>query len=96
MSTQSTSLRWLDFEMDSFFGPLLDVPGEENKFRKVRFARPSVMDDAVELKSLQETGQEQWPARMAGLPDSESNSDLSIEARRVERIVPLRAPKEGE
>ena len=89
-------MRWLDFEFDLNFGPLLVLTEEEDKFRRMRFGNSSVMEDAVETKSIQETGQEQRPARMAGLPDSDSTQlDKSIEAWRVARIASLRTSEEG-
>jgi hypothetical protein len=43
------------------------------KCRSTESSRPSVMEDArAEVFQIQETGQDQWPARMAGLTSLES------------------------
>lgn len=88
-------MRWLDFELDEVFGPLLVVAAMEDvKIRRQGFGTPSVMDDAVP-NTIQETGQGQRPARMVGLPDSDSYLGLGQEAQSEGRIAGLRT-LEGE
>jgi hypothetical protein len=81
-------ITWKDFVLDGDKGPLLNVPGWKEGFqpatvrvspygqdcREKRLGGgASVMDDA---KQIQETGQEQRLARMAGLSDSESKTGM--------------------
>lgn len=62
-------ITWKDFIIDHEIGPfLLDV---ENSCREERSGDPSVMDDAIRGQ-IQETGQEQSPARMVGASSLDS------------------------
>lgn len=65
---------WKDFVLDDVIGPSLVVGGEEEQLgqscRKANTGILSVQDDAE--GTIQETGQGQRPARMAGLSSLDS------------------------
>jgi len=89
-------ITWKDFIFDEVIGPYLDV---DLSCRKAKLGDPCIREDATGKKetpesvSIQETGQEQRPARMVGLSSSEDtqsameggrdNRDL-LRRRRVE------------
>lgn len=61
---------WKDFVLDDFFGPTLFFEGETTKVcrtsgKETRMGASGVMEDAG--PKIQETRQEQRPARMVGL-----------------------------
>ncbi len=74
---------WKDFILDDEFGPTLLVNEKRGELtkegltgvcdREVSRAVEKHQDDA-RAKKIQETGQEQRPARMVGLPSSESSA----------------------
>lgn len=82
---------WNDFLLDDVVGPYLVFEDEDLKCRKTPSGRPSVMEDAVgvtetrECVSIQETRQEQRPARMVGLSSLES-AQTGMDASRMGRI----------
>ncbi len=78
---------WKDFVLDDQVGPLLRFTEDALECRRTRLGSPSVMDDA--MVSIQETGQEQRPARMVGLPALDSQKS-SMEAGVGDRVQVLR------
>lgn len=86
-------IRWMDFVFDEV-GPLL----EDSDCRRTRLESSSVMDDARVKKpihfGIQETGQEQWPARMVGLASSDY-SPARTDAERTFHVDVLRPGEEG-
>lgn len=81
------SIKWKDFILDDEIGPFLAVDArEDEKCReKKRFGSPGVMDDAIG-KKIQETGQEQQPARMVGYSSLFSNTSPGMDASRNSQI----------
>ena len=63
---------WMDFVLDDRFGPLLSIQSEGRGAKEGADA-VSVMEDGGR-DTIQETGQEGWPARMAGDTSSEFNA----------------------
>ena len=91
---------WKDFVLDGAVGPLLTFPEEllelcDTECREKRLGSPSVMEDAIgtnempEGISIQETRQEQRPARMVGL-SSLDFVQTGKEASRSNRAQPSR------
>lgn len=70
-------MTWKDFVFDDVLGPLLVVP-TEGPIGCKKLGGLSIMEDAIgsnearDRASIQETGQEQRPARMVGLPHLDS------------------------
>ena len=79
---------WMDFVLDDVCGPLLDEELVRDAIvtvcRGKRVGGSSVMEDADEAKAvpIQETGQEQRLARMAGHSSLDSHSPTGTEAGR--------------
>ena len=88
-------ITWNDFVLDQETGPLLWVemdPGQEiSVCRRCQSGRPSVMEDAGDAVcvSIQETRQEQRPARMVGL-SSLDFARTGMEASRCDQTELLR------
>jgi hypothetical protein len=83
---------WKDFILDDVVGPILaDVGSKDDKdykvCRRTRLGSPSVMEDA-RGNTIQETGQEQRPARMAGLSslDSSTTAQTHTDVSRGDRV----------
>ena len=88
---------WKDFLLDDQVGPSLVIGEiEDLKCRRTRLGSPSIMDDAIGKHSggtecalqIQETGQEQRPARMAGfssLDSAQSDTEVSRGNRATSR-----------
>jgi len=79
---------WKDFILDENFGPILEVPGPEivlTSCRVSRLGRPKNQDDSN--GEIQETGQEQRPARMVGLSslDSQKSAESHMDVDRSDR-----------
>jgi hypothetical protein len=80
---------WKDFIFDDVLGPVLapsifesnDSETDLSSCRKERFGSPSVQEDAMGSVLIQETGQEQRPARMVGHSslDSTLNTQTHME-----------------
>lgn len=86
----STSIKWLDFEFDEV-GPFLQVGRNRGDSNSVR-------DDARQTspsQSIQETGQENVLARMAGQSSLESQSTHKTVRKEAENRSGIR-PEEGE
>jgi hypothetical protein len=82
-------IRWLDFAFDEVLGATLVVEDHGTQFgRRTRLGHPSIRKDA-HGESIQETGQEQMPARMAGFTSLESDPS-SMDAGREDRAQTLR------
>jgi hypothetical protein len=84
---------WKDFILDDVVGPILDVDFDDEKeiltsCRRKRIGSPSVMEDANGI--IQETRQEQRPARMVGLSNldspAEPHMEVSLGDRHVSRL----------
>lgn len=93
----SSRIRWLDFEWDSHLGPLLAQP--EQKFREAESRRGLIQEEARRRSNFQETGQGELPARMVGVPETDSKqerqSGRSREASTSTDPCALRMTKEG-
>jgi hypothetical protein len=83
---------WKDFVLDDFFGPSLLVDeieqNDQTSCRTRRCGHPSVMEDAI--GNIQETGQEQRPARMVGLSSLDSVQSGTEASRNVQPPLRLR------
>ena len=56
---------WKDFVLDDVVGPVLAfTPEQDESCREMRFGSTSIRNDVK--RAIQETGQEQRPARMVG------------------------------
>ncbi len=81
---------WKDFILDDVLGPHLVLPDEDRIRNTLGMGAQSIMEDAiVKSEDIRETGQEQQPARMAGLPSLDSNRS-SMEADRGQSSQRLR------
>lgn len=89
-------ITWKDFILDDVMGPSLSLPWdnrESKSCREERLGSPNVMEDEIGIKSsIQETGQEQRPARMVGLSsldsvetDTEVSRDDRANSKRQQR-----------
>ena len=81
-------IRWKDFVLDDVIGPSLILD-----FNECRETRPgsaqSVMEDAK--AHIQETRQEQRPARMVGLSSLDSSPfDMEVDRHGISRAVAAR------
>lgn len=86
-------VKWNDFVLDEEFGPTLDT--SDLDCRRMRLGRPSIRKDA-QANLIQETGQEQRPARMVGSSGSEyQNAPSDMEVRRNVRVLHLRRREDG-
>jgi hypothetical protein len=95
---------WKDFALDENFGPLLTFGDEETSSCRMekRLGSPAHKDcgtskkGASEYASIQETGQEQRPARMVGPSSLDSAHDTDTEVRGHDRAeISLRLRGEG-
>lgn len=87
---------WKDFVLDDVCGPLLmegpimslEVKVCRGKRLAGKNSMPNVMEDSTGEKAvlIQETGQEQRPARMVGLSDLDSISLAGMDAGRHDRL----------
>jgi hypothetical protein len=73
-------ITWKDFVFDDVMGPILM---DFESCRGTRLGSPSVMEDANGI--IQETGQEQRPARMVGLSNLDSKAQSHMEVSRGHR-----------
>lgn len=78
-------IQWMDFVFDDLIGPVLVMDGDSTDNRRKRFVNPSIMEDAnnkreaMDVASIQETGQEKRPARMVGLSGLDSaQNDMEV------------------
>ena len=94
---------WLDFILDNEIGPLLNMSAKDQQSRRTRFGNLSIMEDAAGNADvhehvlgmlIRETGQEQQPARMAGLSSLDSIAESGMEASLSNRTLMLRKREE--
>ncbi len=85
-------IRWTDYVFDKVLGPVLDVPEPGVKVcQEELLAHNRITEDAngktasQKCEAIQETGQEQRPARMVGLSSSDLPSRAGMEASRGTR-----------
>lgn len=81
---------WKDFILDDVVGPILNFDQTSStNCREERNGRPSIKTDTG-VKQIQETRQEQRPARMAGLSNLDSKTPEDMEVDRCDRNLPTR------
>jgi hypothetical protein len=81
-------ITWKDFILDDFFGPTLVVPeSSDEDCRETRLGSASSIKEDARSKRIQETRQEQRPARMVGLGLGSSTLCSGKEANRSSPIA---------
>jgi hypothetical protein len=87
---------WNDFILDDVLGPVLNV-GDETSYAScrvgARIGRPSARNGTEVVNQIQETRQEQRPARMVGLSELDSNRHEDMEVDRCDQ-APQTRPRE--
>jgi hypothetical protein len=77
-------IRWNDFVFDEVLGFVLDIEGSPNEFRAERTGGSSG-EDAATTGPIQETRDEQRPARMVGFSDLDSKPAFDMDVDRSRR-----------
>lgn len=83
---------WKDFVLDHEIGPFLIDQTISESCREERSGDPCIMEDAFRGQ-IQETGQEQSPARMVGAPGLDSHTypyDKDVDGARLDTDSRLR------
>jgi hypothetical protein len=90
---------WNDFILDDVMGPLLNIEEDNQSYPSCRAVRktgrPSTYEGAEDEQQIQETRQEQRPARMVGLSVLESTRLEDMEVDRSDRALKSRPREEA-
>ncbi len=75
---------WNDFILDDVIGPILNLGDDQSSYtscRVVQNGRPSTSNGTEVVNQIQETRQEQRPARMVGHSELDSNrlEDMEVD-----------------